>query len=66
MPPDLYKLPGNPGNAFRWYSRGYLSHLDGLSARIQTLEKTTRKRLDRLAALKASLFAAAFRGATVL
>lgn len=39
-----------------------VEHLDGLSSRIQTLEKTTRERLDHLAALKASLLDAAFRG----
>jgi len=39
-----------------------VEHLDGLSARIQTLEKTTRARIAHLAALKASLLAAAFRG----
>ncbi|WP_372796437.1 restriction endonuclease subunit S [Pontiella sp.] len=39
-----------------------VEHLDGLSSRIQTLEKTTRTRLDHLAALKVSLLDAAFRG----
>jgi type I restriction enzyme, S subunit len=39
-----------------------VEHLDGLSERIQTLEKTTRNRLAHLAALKASLLDAAFRG----
>jgi type I restriction enzyme S subunit len=39
-----------------------VEQLDGLSSRIQTLEKTTRDRLDYLAALKASLLDAAFRG----
>ncbi len=39
-----------------------VEHLDGLSSRIQTLEKTTRERIAHLAALKASLLDAAFRG----
>jgi type I restriction enzyme, S subunit len=42
--------------------RRIVEHLDGLSERIQTLEKTTRNRLEHLAALKASLLDAAFRG----
>ena len=39
-----------------------VEHLDALSARIQALEKTSRERIDHLAALKASLLDAAFRG----
>ncbi|MBN2685654.1 MAG: restriction endonuclease subunit S [Pontiellaceae bacterium] len=39
-----------------------VAHLDGLAERIQKLEAATRARLDRLAALKASLLDAAFRG----
>ena len=39
-----------------------VEHLDGLSERIQTLEKTTRNRPNHLAALKASLLDSAFRG----
>lgn len=39
-----------------------VEHLDGLSDRIQTLEKTTCARINHLAALKASLLNSAFRG----
>ena len=42
--------------------RRIVEHLDGLNERIQGLEKTTLDRLDHLAALKASLLNAAFRG----
>jgi type I restriction enzyme S subunit len=42
--------------------RRIVEHLEGLSERIQTLKKTTRDRIAHLAALKASLLAAAFRG----
>jgi len=39
-----------------------VAHLDGLSERVQTLEKTTCERIDHLSALKASLLDDAFRG----
>lgn len=39
-----------------------VEHLDSLSARIQSLEKATRERIDHLATLKSSLLDVAFRG----